>query len=218
MSSKDGASDDALGTPTDAAGTERASLHQQASGRLPGAVVGDGVSKDSRGDGGAVGGGSGEGFPFDSAARRNVEASVTRANFDAPGGGGDSSQLSHPSGMPTNCYDGDESVRMLDARIRELQARRTEIARRFVVRKSRAILTLSLKKLNYFHCSRLPGLLWRPRNLAPINHRTNTNRLPRFAWAAAIEGRTFKILFRGVCRIIRDRCMVRRLASAQVVT
>lgn len=119
MSSK-GAGDDALLGSSTAAGTEWA-VQQQQPGRLSDAVVVDGIPNDRRGDGGAVGGGNGK-------PRQNIEASVTRANFDTPGG----VDRSLPSGMPTNCYDplGDESVRMLDARIRALQARRSEIARR----------------------------------------------------------------------------------------
>ena len=132
--SKDGARDDALAAGT-VGGTDSAANLQQP--RVPDAVADDGVPNDRRDgdDGGeaeaAVGGGNGEGSPFVSAARQNNEAAVAHANFDTPGGV-DSSRPS--GGMPTNFYDpqGDESVRMLDARIRELQARRSEIARRCV--------------------------------------------------------------------------------------
>lgn len=142
MSSK-GAGDDALLGSSTAAGTEWA-VQQQQPGRLSDAVVVDGIPNDRRGDGGAVGGGNGK-------PRQNIEASVTRANFDTPGG----VDRSLPSGMPTNCYDplGDESVRMLDARIRALQARRSEIARRWAVvshLKTSDLFSQTTLKLNYF--------------------------------------------------------------------
>ena len=125
--SKDGARDDALAAGT-VGGTDSAANLQQP--RVPDAVADDGVPNDRRdGDGGEAA--VGDGSPFVSAARQNNEAAVAHANFDTPGGV-DSSRPS--GGMPTNFYDpqGDESVRMLDARIRELQARRSEIARRCV--------------------------------------------------------------------------------------